>query len=128
MKYRSRPLYIMIVMNALLVAFVSKPAFPFADLPLRGMVNMVDFGAKTCVPCKMMEPVLQDIHRQYKGVAAIVFVDVTSQQDLARKHRIYAIPTQIFFDQQGKEVYRHVGFLDKNNIIKQLEAMGVRQP
>ena len=48
-----------------------------------------------------------------------------SHRDQARRFAIRAIPTQIFFDAEGREVYRHLGFLDENSIIRQLQKMGV---
>jgi len=102
-------------------------AFSFSELPIKGVVNMIDFGAKSCIPCKMMEPILEELDREYKDAAAIVFVDVRYHLDIARKYQIRAIPTQIFFDENGKEISRHVGFMDKQSIVKQLHRMGVRK-
>ena len=106
----------------------SAPKTP-ADLalPLEGMVTMIDFGAETCIPCKMMKPILEELHKEYKGKAAIVYVDIRGRSNIARKYRLRGIPTQVFFDVSGKEVYRHVGFLDKTSIEKQLKEMGVRK-
>ena len=96
-------------------------------LPIEGMVTMIDFGAETCIPCKMMKPILEELHKEYKGKAAIVYVDIRGRSNIARKYRLRGIPTQVFFDVSGKEVYRHVGFLDKTSIEKQLKEMGVRK-
>lgn len=94
-------------------------------LPVKGMVTMIDLGAKKCVPCKMMAPILAKMEKQYEGRAAIVFIDVWKHNELARRFGIRAIPTQIFYSETGKEVYRHVGFMDEKAIINQLKKMGV---
>jgi len=60
--------------------------------------------------------------------AAIVFIDVWENREPAGRFKIRAIPTQIFFDEQGKEVSRHEGFLDEGAIIEQLTQMGVDKP
>ncbi len=86
---------------------------------------MVDLGAKSCIPCKMMAPILEKLERVYDGKAVIVFIDVWKDRWQAKRFRIRAIPTQIFFNQQGKEVYRHVGFMSEKAIVKQLKKMGV---
>ena len=102
-----------------------------ANLPqvnTKGLVTMIDLGAKKCIPCKMMAPILEELKREYKGKASILFVDVRENPEQARKYDIRAIPTQIFFDKTGKEVSRHVGFMDKKAIAGQLEKMGVEQP
>ena len=103
----------------------SEPPYNFEKIPLKGMVTMVDLGAKSCIPCKMMAPILEKLERVYDGKAAIVFIDVWKHRGQAKRFRIRAIPTQIFFDQQGKEVYRHVGFMSEKAIVKQLKKMGV---
>lgn len=99
-------------------------AVPKAPVP--GMVTMLDLGAKSCVPCRMMTPILADLEKEYKGRAAIVFIDVWQHNDQAQRFGITAIPTQIFFDAKGKEVQRHVGFMDKPAIEAVLKKLGVK--
>jgi thioredoxin 1 len=95
------------------------------EIPVKGMVTMVDLGATSCIPCKMMAPILQKLEKEYEGKAAIVFIDVWKDKKPAQRFRIRAIPTQIFFDKDGNEVYRHVGFMSENGIVTQLKNMGV---
>ena len=97
----------------------------FSDLPAKGMVTMIDLGAKKCIPCKMMAPILVKMEKAYKGKAVIAFIDVWEHREQAQRFRIRAIPTQIFFDKDAKEVYRHVGFLAEKDIVAQLEKMDV---
>jgi len=97
----------------------------FEKVPVKGMVTMIDLGAKKCVPCKMMAPIMEKMERVYKDKAGIVFIDVWENNDQAGRFGIRAIPTQIFFDKQGKEVYRHVGFMSEKAIVNQLKKMGV---
>jgi thioredoxin 1 len=96
-------------------------------VPVKGMVTMLDLGAKSCIPCKMMAPILQKLEKVFRGKAAIVFIDVWEHNDQVRRFRLHAIPTQIFYDKDGKEVYRHVGFMSEEAIIGQLKKMGVDQ-
>lgn len=97
----------------------------FNNIPRQGMVTMLDLGATRCVPCKLMAPIIKDIEKQYETKAAIVFIDVWQHPDQAHRFGIRAIPTQIFFDKNGKEVYRHVGFMGEKDIVQQLKKMGV---
>jgi len=83
------------------------------QVPVKGMVTMVDLGAKSCIPCKMMAPILVELEKEYRGKAAVVFIDVREDYDAAERFRIRAIPTQIFYDKAGREVSRHEGFMDK---------------
>ena len=96
------------------------------EVPVKGMVTMVDPGAKKCIPCKMMAPILEKLEKVYTGRAAVVFLDVWEDPTPAKRFGIRAIPTQIFFDKEGREIYRHAGFLSEEAIIKQLETMDVR--
>lgn len=93
--------------------------------PVKGMVTMIDLGAKSCIPCKMMAPILAKLEKEYDGKASIVFIDVWKNKDQARRFKIRAIPTQIFFDKEGKEVFRHIGFMSEKAIVTQLKIMGV---
>jgi len=98
----------------------------FKDLPVKGMVTMIDLGAKKCIPCKMMAPIMEKMERKYEGKAAVVFIDVWEHREQAARFRIRAIPTQIFFNADGKEVYRHSGFMSEKAIVYMMEQLGVK--
>ena len=100
----------------------------FKNIPIKGMVTMIDLGAKKCIPCKMMAPILEKMKKEYKGRAEIVFIDVWENPEEVKRFKIRAIPTQIFFNEKKEEVYRHLGFMDEATIIKQLKKMGVSLP
>ncbi|WP_373682503.1 thioredoxin family protein [Desulfovibrio sp. JC010] len=95
-------------------------------LPIEGMVTMVDIGAHSCVPCKMMTPIIEELSKEYDGRAAIAFIDVWEHREEGSKYGIRSIPTQIFYDAQGREQYRHVGFMDKKSIVAKLTELGVK--
>ena len=90
------------------------------------MVTMIDLGAKKCIPCKMMAPIMEKMEKIYKGKAVIAFIDVWEHREPVNRFGIRAIPTQIFFDKNGKEVYRHAGFMPEKAIVAQLEKIGVK--
>lgn len=96
------------------------------EIPAKGMVTMVDLGAKKCLPCKMMAPILEKVEKAYRGRAVIHFYDVWEDREPATRFGIRGIPTQIFFDKDAKEVYRHVGFMSEADIVSQLTKMGVK--
>jgi thioredoxin 1 len=98
------------------------------EVPVKGKVTMVDIGAKECIPCKMMAPIMEELEKEYHatGRAAIYFIDVWKNKDQGRKFGIRSIPTQIFYDKDGKEVMRHEGFMDKKAIVAMLEKLGVK--
>jgi thioredoxin 1 len=93
--------------------------------PGTGRVTMIDLGATECIPCKMMAPILEELKIQYAGKADILFIDVWKVPEQAKIHGIQTIPTQIFFDDKGREVFRHIGFMDKKRIVDILSKLGV---
>ena len=108
------------------VTWSAEPAGPVPEVPVKGMVTMVDIGAKKCIPCKMMAPVLEELEREYQGKAAIIFIDVWVDASQGKRFGIRTIPTQIFYDREGKEVLRHEGFMDKKSIVAELQKLGVK--
>lgn len=107
------------------LVFLAMPAHaaPIPDVPARDMVTMVDLGAKACIPCKMMMPVMDALEKEYAGKAAIIFIDVWENPDQSKKYGLKSIPTQIFYDRQGKEVFRHEGFFDRKPISEILDKL-----
>jgi len=87
--------------------------------------RLLDLGSVYCKPCKKMAPILDSLEIAYKGKAEIRFIDIKQDKQVARKYGITMIPTQIFFDAEGKEVYRHIGFFPADSITAHFEAIGV---
>jgi thioredoxin 1 len=85
---------------------------------------LVDLGADRCVPCRMMTPILEELKKEYKGKLDVVFYDVWKDSAPAQKFKINYIPTQIFLDENGKELYRHVGFYSKEAILDKWKELG----
>ena len=73
-----------------------------------------------------MAPIMEKMEKVYKGKAVIAFIDVWEHREPIKRFGIRTIPTQIFFDKNGNEVYRHVGFLAEKNFVAILEKMGVK--
>lgn len=88
--------------------------------------KLVDLGATKCIPCKMMVPVLDELKKEYKGQLEVQFINVWKDQSAAKKYKVQSIPTQIFFDANGKEIYRHAGFISKDDIVKAFKDHGVK--
>lgn len=121
----------------LLTVFFMTASIAHAELPsandaairaalTSGRPTVADFGARTCIPCKKMAPILEELNRELKGKANVTFTDVWAAPGIAQDYRVQMIPTQIFFDAKGKEVKRHMGFIDKAAILKELKAAGLK--
>jgi thiol-disulfide isomerase/thioredoxin len=92
-----------------------------------GKPSLVDFGATGCGPCDMMTPILEDLKVKYQGRLNVLFVHVRERQILGAKYGIQTIPVQVFFDKDGNEVFRHIGFFPQAEIEKRLAEMGATQ-
>jgi len=88
-------------------------------------VTFIELGADRCIPCRAMQPIMKEIAEEYAGKIQVVFYDVWKDPAPARKYGIQLIPTQVFIDQSGKEVFRHVGFFDKEEMLSMLKEKGI---
>ena len=98
---------------------------PVDKARMSGKPTMVEFGAKGCVPCDMMQPILDNLRKKYPDKLNVVFVHVGENQILGARFGIQSIPVQVFYDRNGKEVFRHVGFYAEAEVLKQLVKLGV---
>lgn len=87
--------------------------------------KMVELFATWCPPCQKMGPILDALEKEYKGKIQFVRIDVDKNPNVAKQYNVTAIPVQIMFDESGKQVFKHVGFLSKDEIVTQFKKMGV---
>jgi len=86
---------------------------------------LIDLGAKTCIPCKMMAPMLEELRKEYAGRLVVKFLDIDENPEFISKYNIRVKPTQIFYDASGKELFRHEGFYSKDDILAKFKDHGV---
>jgi len=120
----------LIVMATLLLALFSVPndgitqsskvAKASPKLP-----RLVDVGADKCIPCVMMAPILDELKKEYAGVLDVEFVDVWKNPGAGQQYGVRGIPTQIFYDANGKELNRHMGFMSKQGILDEFQKFGI---
>ncbi len=91
-----------------------------------GKPSLVDFGAKGCIRCDRLAPILEAMKVKYDGKANVLFVSVREEQVLASRYGIESIPVQIFFDKDGKETFRHTGFWPQEELEKKLAETGAK--
>ena len=94
-------------------------------IPSSALPRLVDLGAGKCIPCKMMAPILEELKNEYEGKFEVIFIDVWKNPDEGKKYDIKIIPTQIFYDTSGKELFRHEGFFSKEDILGKWKELGV---
>ena len=91
-----------------------------------GKPTVIDLGARSCIPCKKMAPIIEALKKDYAGIVDVIFIDVWKDPKAGTPYRIRLIPTQVFFDRTGKEVFRHEGFFSREDIEKVFkEKLGV---
>lgn len=105
---------------------LATPAAAAAAAPqASNLPRLVDLGADKCIPCKMMAPILQELKNEYNGRLDVVFIDVWKNPNAGTEYGIQLIPTQIFYDAAGKELFRHEGFFSKEDILAKWKEFGV---
>ncbi|MBW1802688.1 MAG: thioredoxin fold domain-containing protein [Deltaproteobacteria bacterium] len=92
---------------------------------MSGKPTMVEFGATGCIPCDMMQPILDELRKNYADKLNVVFVHVRENRILGSRFGIQSIPVQVFYNEKGKEVFRHVGFFPEKEVLKQVAKLGV---
>ena len=94
--------------------------------PAEGLPKMVDFWSPTCPPCRAMTPLLHELKTEYDHAFELEKVDVSlgENQQRAMKNQIQYIPTQIFYDENGKQIFRHTGFYSKEDILNKWKELG----
>jgi len=91
----------------------------------RALPRLVDLGAGACIPCKAMKPILDDLMENHAGTFKTEFIDVWKDKAAGKAYNIKMIPTQIFFDADGRERFRHEGFMSKEKILATWRELGV---
>lgn len=76
--------------------------FNLGEITSQGLPVIIDFGSDSCIPCKEMAPALKELNEEMQGKAIIKFVDIWKNPDAANNLPIKVIPTQFFFDKNGK--------------------------
>lgn len=91
----------------------------------KGLPALIDVGAGTCIPCKLMAPILDELKTELQGRIAVHFIDLNKFPDAAQVYGIKIMPTQIFYDASGKELFRHEGFYSKKDILDKWKELGI---
>jgi len=90
--------------------------------------TFVELGSKGCIPCDKMQPILEEIEKEYQGKVEVIFHDVKTPagKPYIKEFGVRAIPTQVFLDKDGNEYFRHLGFFPKEEVVKVLQQQGVK--
>ena len=91
-------------------------------------ITFVELGSVNCIPCKKMQPIMKSVEKKYGGQIKVIFYDVwqPDQKKYAQQYGIKLIPTQVFLDEKGKEIFRHEGYYAEEEIDKLLKSKGLK--
>jgi thioredoxin 1 len=108
-------------------AVVSPPADVSSAIVIEtnGLPWLVDLGATKCMACKMMAPVLDGLRTSFSNDLNVVFIDVWDKPAAGEAYGIRMIPTQVFYGADGKELFRHEGFISREDILAKWKELGV---
>jgi thioredoxin 1 len=95
------------------------------NLTGKGVPALIDIGAETCIPCKMMAPVLEELRQEFAGKLSVHLLNVNNHPGLVGLYNVRVIPVQIFYDASGRERFRHEGFFGKEDILAKWNELGV---
>jgi thioredoxin 1 len=96
-----------------------------AALAPSSMPRLLDLGAGHCVPCKMMKPILAELQTGFAEQFETIYIDIAENRAAAEEYGVRVIPTQIFFDAEGNELFRHEGFMSKEDILAKWQELGI---
>jgi thioredoxin 1 len=100
------------------------PAVALSSEAAEALPALVDLGAGKCIPCKMMAPILDELAKEYADRFSTTFYDVWEDPEPGERFDIRMIPTQVFLDPEGKELFRHEGFFGKEDILGKWKELG----
>ncbi|MCL5105593.1 MAG: thioredoxin family protein [Armatimonadetes bacterium] len=134
MKRRYIPIWVIVavIASALYAAPPAKPKSKPDTCPAKSVAGpklpvFLELGATWCGACRSMVPVINDLKKEYKGKVNFQYIDIDKDKTAVKKYKIDAIPVLVFFDKNGKQVYKHVGALSKDEIRKQFAKMGIKK-
>lgn len=97
-----------------------------ATAPAGGLPRLVELGAGKCQACRAMAPIIERLRKEYAGKIVVESVDVMQDRERARQIDFSLIPSQVFFDAAGKELWRHEGFMPKDQIEAKFKELGMQ--
>jgi len=100
-------------------------AIELNDVLGNGLPTLADFGSSGCAPCDRMKVILDDLAVEYWGKLNVLIVNVYDHKALTSQYKITTIPTQIVFDAEGNALGRHIGVWYKEDIVAQLQQLGL---
>jgi thioredoxin 1 len=110
------------------IGWSTGPAWSQSQPPAKSRPAIYDFGSGRCLSCREMEKILDAVKGQYGQQVEVRLIYVDRDKDLARQYKVMLIPTQVFVDASGQEVFRHLGLFPKDELVKKLQELKFIKP
>lgn len=87
--------------------------------------RLLEVGSNSCASCQAMNKVLEELTLKHPPRVRIEKIDIFKQKDAMKSLDVRVIPTQIFYDKNDKEIFRHEGYFSLDDILAKLDELGV---
>lgn len=88
-------------------------------------ITFLELGSDSCIPCKKMKPILKSIEEKYGSQIKVEFIDIRKKRQMALKYKVRVMPTQVFLNENGKEIFRNMGYYPEQQIDTFLQKQGL---
>ena len=89
-----------------------------------GLPAFLEIGAKSCIPCQMMQEVMAELRASYPGKLDVIFLDLDIDDTPAAEYGVSFVPTQVLKSPEGVELFRHEGFYPADEIVAKFKELG----
>jgi len=117
------PKKIIIFLLGLLLLASILPAWAQAPGPSQNLPQLYEFDRKLCPVCRESELIVQEVKNLYPGQFAVRRLYIDENEPMFRQYRVAIVPTQVFLDPAGQEVFRHEGVFPKDKLIQKLREL-----
>lgn len=115
-----------IVLLISITCFVLSISVPSKAQSISPKITFIELGSVNCIPCKKMQPIMKSLENKYGSQLKVIFYDVIKQKEKIEEYKMKLMPTQIFLNENGKELLRHEGFYPEKEIEKFLKSKGLK--
>ena len=106
-----------------LLVLILGPAASQAAPPPPSQPTIYSFGRPDCPACRKMKEVLGDLQGEFRGKMEVIYFSFQNDESLFKRYKVVLIPTQVFLDPAGQEIFRQEGLMSKENLLNKLREL-----
>lgn len=116
-------LLVCLISLSLVALFLTTPLVVFSASAPDSKPAIYEFARKLCPICQKNAMVLKEVEARYRGQIILRFLYIDTEEPVFREYRVTFVPTQVFLDASGREVFRHEGPLSQKELIAKLKEL-----